>query len=255
MEQNKVSVIIPVYNRFTELQNALASVFNDETICFDIEVIVVNDGSTDGDYNLLASDKVFVFNQSNQGVSAARNKGISLSKGEYLFFLDADDEFVEGSLLERYKILVQKRKKFVCGGVRLVKGKTDKLQIAKWTSIPLFYQITFRNIVATSTVGVHRSIIDNYYLFPEHIKRSEDWIAWHKLIRINNSIYVSKAMTIKFEDGLGITHLQESIDVEFKRLKNLLVSVLNYNVSIVLKFRIILGIAIRFLALSFKMMK
>ena len=99
MEQNKVSIIIPVYNRFIELQNALASVFNDETICFDIEVIVVNDGSTDGDYNLLASDKVFVFNQTNQGVGAARNKGISLSKGEYLFFLDADDEFVEGSLM------------------------------------------------------------------------------------------------------------------------------------------------------------
>ena len=86
MEQNKVSVIIPVYNRYTELKNALASIIYDETICFKIEVIVVNDGSTDGDYNLFASNKVFVFNQTNQGVSSARNKGISLSKGEYIFF-------------------------------------------------------------------------------------------------------------------------------------------------------------------------
>jgi glycosyltransferase involved in cell wall biosynthesis len=90
----KVSVVIPVYNGARTVPRALASVF--AQLFTDYEVVVVNDGSTDDTGSVLAGygDRIHVVRQSNRGVPAARNAGIHASSGEYLAFLDDDDEWM-----------------------------------------------------------------------------------------------------------------------------------------------------------------
>jgi len=90
----KVSVVIPVYNGARTIGRALESVFG-QTFR-DFEIIVVNDGSTDDTASVLAGygDRIQLVSQSNRGVSAARNAGLRVSVGEYLVFLDDDDEWM-----------------------------------------------------------------------------------------------------------------------------------------------------------------
>ncbi len=90
----KLSVIIPIYNAQYYLRQCLDSVTN-QTLK-DIEIICVNDGSTDGSQTILEEyakkdNRIVVIEQANASAGAARNKGIHAAKGEYLHFLDADD--------------------------------------------------------------------------------------------------------------------------------------------------------------------
>ena len=89
-----VSVVIPVYNVELYLEDCLNSVSN-QTI-HNIEIICVNDGSTDNSLNILQryaeqDNRIIVVNQENQGASHARNVGMQYAKGRYIYFLDSDD--------------------------------------------------------------------------------------------------------------------------------------------------------------------
>ena len=102
MPHPKVSVIIPVYNTEPYLRECLDSVIN-QTLR-DIEIICVDDGSTDGSLAILREyqekdSRVSVYMQPNLNAGAARNHGLRYAKGEYLSFLDSDD-FFERNMLE-----------------------------------------------------------------------------------------------------------------------------------------------------------
>ena len=100
----KISVIIPAYNVEKYVEKNLKSLI-DQTF-YDFEVIIINDGSTDNTEKIIkevlqdANFQWKLINQDNQGVSAARNRGIIESKGEYICFLDADD-YYHPSFLEK----------------------------------------------------------------------------------------------------------------------------------------------------------
>lgn len=90
----KVSVIIPVYNVGPYLEEALSSLCQ-QTLS-DIEIIAVNDGSTDNSEDILKKfqeqdSRITYFNQSNRGQSAARNQALKHATGEYIYFMDSDD--------------------------------------------------------------------------------------------------------------------------------------------------------------------
>ena len=105
----KISVIIPVYNVENYLKRCLNSVLN-QTLK-DIEIICVNDGSTDDSAQIceeyaLKDERFSVFHQENKGVSAARNKGLSLAEGEYICFIDSDDSIKENYLSHLLSLFV-----------------------------------------------------------------------------------------------------------------------------------------------------
>lgn len=90
----KFSIIVPVYNVEKYLAKCLDSLINQTYT--NIEIICINDGSTDNSLHILKNyaqkdRRIIVINQENQGVSAARNKGLEVATGDYVFFIDADD--------------------------------------------------------------------------------------------------------------------------------------------------------------------
>ena len=95
-----MSVIIPVYNVEKYLAECIESVKNYP----DTEIILINDGSTDNSGNICdsyAGENIFVVHKSNGGLSSARNAGLKLAKGKYVYFLDADDYIKDfGKILE-----------------------------------------------------------------------------------------------------------------------------------------------------------
>lgn len=103
----KISVIVPVYNAANTLRRCLDSIL--ASTLRDIEVICVNDGSTDASGILLEEyarqdGRIMVVSQNNQGGGAARNTGMTAARGEYLVFWDADDFFAPNALLELSEI-------------------------------------------------------------------------------------------------------------------------------------------------------
>ena len=97
------SVVIPVYNVKDYLEKCVDSVLAQD--CGDYEIILVDDGSTDGvspelcdRYALASPDRIRVIHQENQGLGGARNTGLEAARGEYLFFVDSDDRIVPHAL-------------------------------------------------------------------------------------------------------------------------------------------------------------
>ena len=105
----KVSVIIPIFNVEDYLEECLNSVVN-QTLK-DIEIICINDGSTDGSLEILNSmddERITIIDQENRGASAARNVGIKHATGEYICFVDSDDYLEPTALEETYGIAKEK---------------------------------------------------------------------------------------------------------------------------------------------------
>ena len=106
----KISVIIPVYNAEKYLRECLDSVI--EQTLQEIEIICVDDGSTDNSLAILKEytqkdERLKIIEQANRGAGAARNLGMAVALGEYLAFLDADDLYYPQALAQAYSVAVK----------------------------------------------------------------------------------------------------------------------------------------------------
>lgn len=105
-----LSIIIPVHNSEKYLLDCLDSIYNENPNLQNFEVIAVNDGSTDNSLSILNeySEKypnIFVFSKQNEGQSIARNLAISKANGEYLMYIDSDDNLEKGALAKLIQLI------------------------------------------------------------------------------------------------------------------------------------------------------
>ncbi len=171
----KVSVIIPVFNRQEFLAEAIESVLAQDMT--EIEIIIVNDGSTDQSAKVaqefVAKDNQVVYlEQENQGVSVARNKGMAVAKGEYLYFLDSDDTLGPGFLSSSYAMATSNKLDFlVCGD---------------------YYADRFPNVMALPTCAqfLKKSFLDKHpdVQFLKGIQPGEDGIFSHELLALTDKV-------------------------------------------------------------------
>ena len=120
-----ISVILPTFDRADLLPRSIASVLA-QTFT-DWELIVIDDGSTDNTADVVAawqqrSDRIRYVRQANQGVGAARNRGVAEARGKYIACLDSDDEYCPTHLETRLELLRRHELDLIQGGVR-VDGK------------------------------------------------------------------------------------------------------------------------------------
>ncbi|HBS0739436.1 glycosyltransferase [Klebsiella aerogenes] len=99
-----VSIIIPAYNAAATVGCLVNKILSETHVA--IELIVVDDGSTDGTGNIIRQihdDRLILIEQANQGVYAARNAALALHQGEWVLFLDADDDIADGFIEKRWQ--------------------------------------------------------------------------------------------------------------------------------------------------------
>lgn len=233
-----ISIVIPLYNKEQQIRKTLESVFHQTYQNY--EIIVVNDGSTDNSVKVvedLKISKIRLINQENGGVSSARNRGIIESRGEYIAFLDADDEWdstylaTQMELIKKYTVC----KVFVTGYKMLnnhgdiyhtqinnirfkgTDGVMDNYFLVAATSNPPICSI---NIV------VHKSAIKEIGGFPIGIKSGEDLLTWARLaVKYPIAFCLSPNATYNLGEGYDYSNLpprrQDSGDPVGSGLKKL----------------------------------
>ncbi len=199
-ESPLVSVIIPTYNRSWILKEAIDSVLAQEFKNF--ELIVVDDGSTDKTQDIFSryKEKVIFYKQSNKGVSAARNKGISLASGEYLAFLDSDDLWLPNKLACQADFFNSNPDAFICqteeiwirNSVRVNPKKRHK----KFSGM-IFYRSLSLCLVSPSAVMIRRSLFDETGLFDESLPACEDYDLWLRICCRYPVYLIEKPLVVK----------------------------------------------------------
>jgi glycosyltransferase involved in cell wall biosynthesis len=208
-----LSVIIPTYNRKDLLIRALDSVFAQNYA--DFELIVIDDGSTDGTSELgILNDKRvknFRFNE-NGGVSRARNKGVSLSTGEWIIFLDSDDEWMPQKLFEQVKWahgnpdfkILQTQEIWIRNGKRVNPPRTHLKQGGDIFRISLE-----RCMITPSSVMIKRELFLKSGGFNESLPACEDYDLWLRISRSHPVGLVDKSLLIRY--GGHLDQLSSSV--------------------------------------------
>lgn len=126
--KTKVSVIVPIYNSESYIDKCIQSIIN-QTIK-DIEIILVDDGSTDKSIEIInkyaeKDKRITAIKQKNEGISSARNYGISVATGDFITFVDSDD-FIEKDMLESlYNTAIDNNCDVIFSGIKIVNGSND----------------------------------------------------------------------------------------------------------------------------------
>lgn len=157
----KLSVIISVYNSEKYVERCVESVIK-QTLA-DIEIICINDGSTDNSLNLLENfakkdHRIRIFSQNNKGTGEARNLGLMHANGEYVHFMDSDDFMDPEFLAEMYKTAEENKSEIVISIHRAIDEETGKILYS--TSIP-------PSLLLNKNLNVN--IDDNLILLPDHL--------------------------------------------------------------------------------------
>lgn len=193
MNTPEISVVIPLYNKARFVERAIKSVFDQKVN--NIELIVVDDGSTDSSAHRvqqIGNGRITLIRQLNQGVSAARNKGIHSARADLIAFLDADDEWKPGFLDEILKMREAFPSAGLYGTAYEFADSDGSQRQARMKGIPLTFQ---RGIIdnyfevlkkggepiCTSAAAVPASILAQVGGFPVGVARGEDVYLWGRI--------------------------------------------------------------------------
>ena len=232
----KVSFIVPVYNAEMYLEECVESIRNQSYA--DLQIILVDDGSTDGSLNkcLALKDRdsrIEVVQQENKGVSAARNAGLEKAEGEWIAFVDADD-FITKYYVEIFKEYLNEKYDICCGdeqktGKQLPERRENlelnREQLEQYERGLLNKYAVSKAPHLTSACGklYRRSLLDKKNIrFPEDLKKSEDaffnQMVFHYATRgvyINREIYCYR----QHEDSASHKYDCSSVDNYVKHLE------------------------------------
>lgn len=234
----KISVVIPLYNKKSTILRAVNSALNQTYQ--PQEIIIVNDGSTDGSDQVVAGidDRLIrYFYQKNQGVSAARNRGVDESKCEWIAFLDADDEWHTNFLAKIYDLNQEFPNCKViatayCYGLSNLRYQNIVLKGLKFRGIDGIIHNYFK-VASVSSPPIWSSavVIQKFALniignFPVGVTLGEDLITWAKLAVNEQIAYCRIAHSIFWHDALTMDQLRkpQNPDIVGKQLVELLVN-------------------------------
>jgi glycosyltransferase involved in cell wall biosynthesis len=227
----QVSVVIPTFNSAPLVREAIESVWRQTYK--DYEIIVVDDGSTDDTLSVMSAfgSDIRYFRQSNRGAGAARNKGIEMSRGKYIAFLDADDLWTKTKLAEQIPLMEQ------FPDVGLVysdwtviseghEEKASRLSELCPMSGYIFDGLVRSGFILTSGTVVRRSCLDEIGGFDEALSIAQDYDLWLRICYRWKAQLVNKVLVTKRERGGNLSSdllktAIERIELFDKALRNL----------------------------------
>ena len=201
-----VSIIIPVYNCEKYIERCLNSILNQTYK--DIEIIIVNDGSTDETskilYKISASDsRIKIINKKNEGVSIARNVGIDNANGEFITFVDADD-WLEKNAIEKYMEVMKENQNIevIRGRYYINDNEQERIENLYNLSNKLFYKEQIKNEVEMHFLSrnepisnlvmllfIRTEILKDKIYFNKELYMMEDLVFYFELFQNINNIY------------------------------------------------------------------
>ena len=218
-----ISVVIPSYNRKEFLKRSIDSAINQTKK--PLEIIVVDDGSTDGTEAMIKSDYDFVkfIKQKNKGVSAARNIGIKVSIGEWICFLDSDDEWKKDKLEKQINVMksnpgykfFHSNEIWIKNGLRINQKKKHK----KYGG-DIFDKCLDMCRISPSSVMIDKTVFDEVGNFNEDLVVCEDYELWLRICDKYRVFFIDEPLIIKYGGHQG--QLSYSIEsIENHRIKAL----------------------------------
>lgn len=202
-----VSVIIPLYNASKTIKRALESVFF-QTYDGRIEIVIVNDGSTDNSLDIVSNIQhmpsnciLKIINQKNRGVSSARNLGIKNATSSWVCFLDSDDEWLPQKLSIQMQIL-KNNPQIDFLGCNLLnqeynffwKKQSPLMRVKLW-------ELLLKMHPQTSTAIVKKNILLKVGLYDESMRYAEDGDLWVRICNYSNSFYFSTESLVIYDGG------------------------------------------------------
>jgi glycosyltransferase involved in cell wall biosynthesis len=205
----QISVIIPSYNRLDTLKRAVHSVLDQDSAVD--ELIVVDDGSTDDSANYIRHNfpQIRLIQQTNQGVSAARNAGIKQAKCDWIALLDSDDSWHHNKIstikqhhAEQPDIaLIHSDEIWIRNHVRV-----NAMHKHQKTGGNLFLRCLPLCVISPSAVVLKRSLIESVGYFDESLPACEDYDLWLKICCQHSVHYIDQPLITKYgghEDQLS----------------------------------------------------
>jgi glycosyltransferase involved in cell wall biosynthesis len=196
-----VSVIITTFNRRHTIERAIDSVLN-QTHPAD-EIILIDDGSTDGTDQLIKINypNIIYIWQENQGISHARNTGISLSTFNWIALLDSDDEWLSSKLYQQIRALQDQPDYKIChtNELWIRNGKrVNQMKKHEKSGGLIFEKCLPLCIISPSSVMIQRSVFDEYGLFDQSLPVCEDYDLWLRLCAFLPVLYIEDPQIIKY---------------------------------------------------------
>ncbi len=184
-----VSIILPTYNRADLILDSIESVFAQSFK--DFELIVIDDGSTDNTRQLLSAmakaGQLRYEHQENLGLSAARNRGIQLAKGQLITFLDSDDLYTPDKLQMQVDYFLKHPGAMLVHSWFSKFNEDGELGVRKtsWFAGDIYPEILLQwdVLMAVPCVMIRRSVLDEVGAFDESLRWAEDLDLWRRIAR------------------------------------------------------------------------
>lgn len=194
VENDLISIIIPVYNCEKYIKDTIQSVC--QQTYKNWEMIIVNDCSKDKSLEIARenvadiTEKVKVIGlKQNSGVAIARNEALKVARGEFIAYLDGDDLWKKDKLKKQVKFMKSNNYNFTYTKYEYLKedGKTKEIKIFPKS---LTYKQSLKNtVILTSTVMINRQLLDEKLLIMPNIRRGQDTATWWQILKEGNTAW------------------------------------------------------------------
>lgn len=217
MEEKKVTVVIPSYNRADKIEKSVLSVLNQSYKNF--EIIIVDDGSTDNTEEVIRFmqqkyGKIRYIKVKNGGANRARNIGIqSADEGTYaIAFHDSDDEWRPSKLENTMKAMEEHRVSVVFSSIMIhyVTRGTSKVVPQGWTKDSVKTRLLYENIISTPSLVVKKEVFNEIGVFNEKLRRFQDWDLVSRISQQYEIHYLPKVLVDQYQYGDNISMNNEA---------------------------------------------
>lgn len=206
-DKKTVSAVIPSYNREKTIRRCIDSVLRQT---YEVsEIIVVDDGSSDRTLEILATEykeNVKVIKQPHKGAQAARNAGIRAAKGEYIAFLDSDDEWTEKKIELQMQALERKPDAVVCGNGYVVQDGRKKIWRMLGHSGYVYKMILVSPFALFQAIITKKENLLKIGLLDENVPSYQEWDTAIMLSKVCEFVFLDKPLFIYYlHDGETIS--------------------------------------------------